>query len=129
MGDATFGCLRCFGEDAPTAWAATRTSRLRALVEESHFSLQLTACACGQRFVTVFTERVDWSGGEDDQTWLALPVALTEAQQLEGASPAELPALVRSFGPGRRFLVRSFPTGGELSVWWRADGFSIGPHD
>jgi hypothetical protein len=76
-----------------------------------------------------FTERIDWRGGEDDQTWLAVPVTPSEAVQLEGASEAERPALVHSLAPGRRFLERRFPTGGALSTAWRAGGFGIGPHD
>ncbi|MFZ5439051.1 MAG: hypothetical protein ACOZQL_03535 [Myxococcota bacterium] len=123
------GCSRCFGDDAATAWTASRTARLRALVEESHFSLQLTACPCGQRFVSVFTERIDWQGGEDDQTWLVVPVTAEESARLETLAEGELARAVTECARGRRFLVRSFPTGGTLGVWWRDGGFLIGPHD
>ena len=77
--ETAFGCSRCRGDDAAAAWTASRATRLRSLIEESHFSVQLTACRCGQRFATVFTERVDWSGGEDAQDWLMLPLTRDEA--------------------------------------------------
>lgn len=124
-----FGCRRCFGDDADTAWSASRATALRALVEESHFSVRLSACRCGQRFVTVFMERVDWVGGEDDQTWLALPVSEDEAARLEACAENALSATLAEVGRERRFLVRAFPTGDERSTWWRESGFSVGPHD
>ncbi|MFO0595906.1 MAG: hypothetical protein U0228_11390 [Myxococcaceae bacterium] len=122
-------CHLCANENAETAWGAARATRVAALVEESHCSLQITACSCGQRFINVFTERIDWNGGEDDQTWLTLAIAADEAARLEGTAEGELHRVVNALGVGRRFLVRSFPTGGVLSVWWQASGFSIGPHD
>lgn len=124
-----FGCERCFGEDAALAWKASQATRLRTFDQESHFGLHLTACSCGQRFVTVFTERIDWVGGEDDQTWLVLPVRDEESDRLEASPSDAVPGLVTAMGQGRRFLVRSFPTGGALSAWWRESGFGIGPHD
>lgn len=124
-----FGCPRCFGDDADAAWTASREISVRALVDESHFSVRLTACRCGQRFVSVFMERIDWSGGEDDQTWLVLPVREDEAARLEACAEDALPGTLAAVGEGRRFLVRSFPTGGALSAWWREGGFSVGPHD
>jgi len=123
------GCARCTGSDAAAAWAAMRTENLGVLVDESHFGVQLLACSCGQRFAVVFTERIDWQGGEDDQTWLALPVSPGEAAELTASGEAEVPALLGRLGQGRRFMVRSFPTGGEIGVWWRQGGFEIGPHD
>lgn len=126
---STFGCRRCFGDDADTAWTASREVALRALVDESHFGVRLTACRCGQRFVSVFLERVDWVGGEDDQTWLVLPVREDEAARLEACAEDALSQTLADVGRERRFLARAFPTGGALSAWWRDSGFSVGPHD
>lgn len=124
-----FGCQRCAGADADAAWAAARQQRLQRLVEESHFGITLTQCDCGQRFAVVFTERIDWQDGEDDQTWLLLPVTADEAAALQACGEADLGAKLTAIGSGRRFLVRSFPTGGGPGCWWRTDGFGIGPHD
>lgn len=123
------GCDTCSGADHAATWTASRATHLRVLDQESHFSVQLTACTCGQRFVTVFTERVDRAGGEDALDWLALPVSQAEAARLEAGPPDELPGLVTALGRDRRFLVRSFPSGGALGTSWRDSGFAIGPHD
>jgi len=126
---APFGCLRCFGSDPAAAWTALRAEQVGVLIHESHFGVQLLACDCGQHFAQVFTERIDWHGGEDDQTWLALPIRAGEVAELTACGEAEVTRLLGRFGQGRRFLLRTFPTGGELGVWWRQDGFEIGPHD
>ena len=118
------GCDHCFGKDADAAWTASQARRLSTPVQESHFSVHLTQCACGQRFATVFTERVDWANGEDDQTWLVVHVGEDEAKRIETAWEA-----VEEIARGRRFLLRTFPTAGALSAGWRDGGFAIGPHD
>jgi hypothetical protein len=117
-------CARCCSDDAATAWTAMRAEHLQSLVEESHFGIQLMACRCGQRFVKVFTERIDWQDGDDDQDWLVFAVEPDESARLRSAAEAELCALVTELGRGRRFLVHC-----KSGTWWREDGFMIGPHD
>ena len=118
------GCTKCFGLEPSTAWAASQEERLSSPVQESHFGVHLSRCECGQRFATVFTERIDWAHGEDDQTWLVVYVSAGEQVKIE-AEPASVAEIARD----RRFLVRAFPSGGELFVRWRDSGFAIGPHD
>ena len=96
----------CQGEDAMKAWEASQARTLRTLVDDLHDSLDVTQCAhCGQRFAVHFHERVDCSGGGDDQTWRV--VAISEA---EAARDDLLPAF-----DGRRMLVRSTGHG----TWWK----------
>ena len=117
-------------DDAAAAWAAMTATRVRHLVDESHFTVRVTACAaCGQRSVVVFTERIDWSGGDDDQTWLAVPVDGDELARLEAADEGAVGATLTAMVAARRFVVRSYPTGGAISCSWRDGGFAIGPHD
>ncbi len=123
------GCPRCTDPDAEAAWTAQRATRVAVLEQESHFSVQLTACACGQVFATVFTERVDWRGGEDDQTWLVLPIDADARARLEAAGEGEHGRILGEVAPGHRFLERTFPTGGSLGTRWRDAGWLIGPHD
>lgn len=127
----SFGCARCFGEDPAAAWESLSQAELVAdLTEESHLDVSVVACgSCGQRFVKVFTERIDWVGGEDDQTWLLLPVLPAEVLQLQQCPVAELRAVVTRIGEGRRFVMHWYPTGGALGTAWRDGGFWIGPHD
>ncbi len=125
MSARPFGCEQCFGDDGERAWIAIRRAHVAALVEESHFSVRLTACACGQRFAVVFAERIDWSGGEDDMTWLAAPISVGEAKSLEAQGWEGLASVVS----GRRFLLRCYPTKGGLTAVWREGGFTIPWHD
>ena len=103
--------------------------RLQSFVEESHFSIRVTRCSCEQRFAVVFMERVDWQGGEDEQTWLAVPIHAAELATLTTYGENELPTMLTAIVRQRRFLVRSYPSAGVVEAWWRDAGFSIGPHD
>jgi hypothetical protein len=124
-----YGCTRCFGDDAGAAFDAMIATRVRSLVQESHHGVQITACTCGQRFVMVFTERIDWEGGEDPQDWLMLPIDEAEASRLSACEEAELPGVLAELGRARRFLVRTFPSHESIRAWWSMGGFAIGPHD
>ncbi|MBK9386929.1 MAG: hypothetical protein IPN34_19110 [Planctomycetes bacterium] len=123
------GCVACCGADAAAAWDALRSRRVATLVDESHFSVSLSRCACGQNFAQVFLERVDWVGGEDDQTWLVVALRDAEVEELRAAPKREVESRLHALAWGRRFLARFFPTQGEISVAWRESGFAIGPHD
>ena len=50
---------------------------VRELASESHFIVSVKQCAsCGQRFVSVFCERIDWARGADPQTRVVVPSML-----------------------------------------------------
>lgn len=124
-----FGCAHCAGDDGPAAWTALHAIRVRAVIAEQHFGVEGTQCACGQPFAVVFLERVDWQHGDDDQTWLALPLTVAEWATLDTCGPDDVARQLTEMGRGRRFLVRARAASGSLDAWWRADGFAIGPHD
>jgi hypothetical protein len=124
-----FGCTRCFGDDASAAWEATQARRGQSLVQESHFGVRMTECSCGQAFVVVFTERIDFRGGEDEQDWLVVPLTREDCAALTASSEAELPRLITELGRERRFLVRSHPSDAAMRAWWRNGGLTIGRHD
>jgi hypothetical protein len=110
-----FGCPRCYGDDAEHAWAYYEDGLVveRELVGEPHFIVQLRRCAgCGQQFVWVFSESVDWEGGEDAQRRSIVPLADGEAESLDVRSLAAL-------GDGRRYLETWWPTATrEQKVDW-----------
>ncbi len=128
-GPGDFGCDKCWPLDANAAWAACRSMPTASeIISESHFSVRLRICAsCGQGFLTVFTETIDWSGGEDPQFWTVIPVTAEQAGMLSGA-PDEIEMAIGSVPQNRRSLCHDFPRDGEPRSFW-STGISIGPHD
>jgi hypothetical protein len=125
----TFGCAVCCPDEAEAGWEALCSLRIESrLVQESHFSVLVRACEqCTQRFVSVFTETIDWEGGEDPQSWTVLPVRPDEAERLAQASTGLIREL-HALAPNRRSWRREHPKGAPASSFW-ATGVLVGPHD
>lgn len=125
-----FGCDRCWPADAEAAWEARRgLTRLEELIDESHFRVMILACPrCAQRYVSVFTEMIDWKDGEDPQYWALLPITEAEAEGLSqrGASLDEMS--LNMLGRARRCLRRDYPKAEPPRVFW-GSGVRVGPHD
>lgn len=126
----SFGCARCWPEDAALAWEARWALKaIAGLIDESHFIVTLLVCPeCTQRFVSIFAETVDWADGEDPQYRTVAPVTESEAAGLVEAGSALSEAQLTALGPDRRSLQRDFPKGGEPRAYW-STGVRIGPHD
>jgi predicted RNA-binding Zn-ribbon protein involved in translation (DUF1610 family) len=124
----TFGCARCWGDDAPAAWTELDTLRGRPLVAEYHFGLVLKQHRCGQRFAVVFTERIGWSG-DDDQTWTIVPITDEDDAALTTCPTGQVARRLVTLAANRRFLVCTAPLRTTPEAWWRPLGFDIGPHD
>lgn len=126
-----FGCERCFQASAQAASQARRQFFERAkLVDESHIIVRILECPhCGQRCVSVFTELIDWSGGDDAQYWSLLPLTLEESEQLLVQGEQVDLRRIESLGRARRYLQVDFPTGKSKRVSWAEGGLMIGPHD
>jgi hypothetical protein len=133
------GCDACYQCSAEAADAARRRFlEVRRLVDESHFIVRIIACpGCGQAYISVFTETIDWKDGDDAQYWSLLPVSPKESAELwargetlvaRGAE-SELVAFIESLGRKRRHLQVDHPTGGPTRVRWADGGLHIGPHD
>jgi hypothetical protein len=119
------GCASCGGQDAMAAWASLHAQHMASPVREVHFGIDLKQCGCGQPWVVVFAERVDYRDGDDAQTWLAVPVTPDEASVLTTCEPSRVPGGVAELGRDRRFLLRS---NFSPEIAWRDSGFSIPPH-
>lgn len=120
------GCALCGSLDAKTAWASLHTLHVASPVREVHFGIDVKRCTCGQPWVVMFTERVDFRDGNDDQTWLAMPVTDAEASVLTTCDPSRVSQGVAELGRNRRFLLRSNTSN---TIAWRDSGFAIPPHD
>lgn len=125
-----FGCDFCWPADAGAAWAARAAlTRLKQLIDESHFIVALLACPrCAQRYVSIFTELIDWGTGNDPQYWTLLPLTATEAEDLIQQGPALDELSLNALGRGRRALQRDYPKAGPPRVYWGSGGL-VGPHD
>lgn len=103
--------------------------RIATLIDESHYSVRISMCPdCSQQFLTIFTEWIDWVGGNDPQYWTVYPLTVQEAQVLhtrgEHVTEQELNALPTE----RQCLQRDFPSNGPTRVQW-GRGVFVGPHD
>lgn len=125
-----FGCDLCWPDDARAAWGARDgLSRQKELIDDSHFIVAILACPrCAQRYVSIFTEMIDWAAGNDPQYWTVLPITGDEAEGLirQGASLDE--ASLDALGRGRRSLRRDHPRDGPPRMSW-GSGILVGPHD
>lgn len=102
----------------------TRTS----LIDESHYAISLRQCSiCGQSFVSVFTETVDWADGEDHQYRTVMPLMEQEAGELE-SSVTNIERVLESLAPQRKTLRSDFAKGKGIARYW-SHGIAIGPHD
>jgi hypothetical protein len=130
LGIDPFGCPTCLPPSPDDAWSAVPTLHIDSrLVDESHFSVLLRSCSsCSQRFVSVFTEIVDWAEGEDPQFWTVLPITEKEATALRAADEQGVALQVYELGSDRRSLCHSFPkSGGAMNFW--SKGIQERPHE
>ena len=122
----TCACLSDNGEVARNA--IQRGEQLGRPVDESHFSITFLRCRdCGQAFIRVFTELIDWADGEDPQRWVYCPLDSKELERLnhEALRPEDVVAL----GLERRMLIFDFPKGQEATFNWLVSRLWIAPHD
>ncbi|MGH3586102.1 MAG: hypothetical protein ACRDQ0_07230 [Pseudonocardia sp.] len=124
-----FGCDRCYGDDAAAAAKYFYSGGLKMdhmVVDDSHFIVSLRRCtACGQAFVSIFTEFIDWSGGDDAQYRDLVPVTPEEANAvLARGDPADT-RFLGSLGAGRRRLAWDWPTGGRQRIGWSSGEFPV----
>ncbi len=126
----SFGCPRCWPADADGAWKARDAlTRESELVDESHFHVMILACkACEQRFLSVFTEMVDWADGEDPQAWTLLPITAAEAAELIAQRDIPSEAQLNLLGGDRKSLRRDHPKAAPARNFW-ITGMTVPPHD
>lgn len=127
---ADFGCEHCWPATPDAAWEARRAlARASDLIDESHFYVNILACSrCTQRFVSVFTETIDWADGDDPQCWTLLPITDAEAAELVQRRRSLTEAQINGLGLERRCLQHDQPKGVVPRTSWLT-GIRVGPHD
>ncbi|MFI8458607.1 hypothetical protein [Kitasatospora sp. NPDC085464] len=121
-----FGCVKCYGGDAQAVWRGQREGfeHETDVVDGSRFAVDVRRCrGCSQRFVWIFTESVDWMGGDDSRHVTVMPLTAAEATGLTVGTlrPLDLGAL----GRDRRRLDHDWPTGGPASLHWNSGPFRV----
>ena len=122
----------CLADDPLAARDAIRKAgHIAELVDESHFMANIRRCArCGQHFLTLFCERVDWVDGDDPQTRVAVPVSEDEARQLQaGNIAADENVILKIVTAERRFLHHDMPKGAPETLAWKTRKLFIPAHD
>jgi hypothetical protein len=126
-----FGCAHCFGEDPQAALAHSRTGMdlVARLVDGTHFGVSLRRCQqCQQIFVSIFTEFIDWSGGNDDQYADLVPITPQEAQTVQAQGERVDLELLGQLGSGRRRLATSWPRWARSkAINWESGIFLVRP--
>ena len=126
-----FGCAHCWPPTADAAWEARAPlTPGTTLVDESHYAVWIPACPhCGQQFVSVFTEIIDWTSGNDSQFSTRLPITSAEAADLIGRGDALTEGALEALGPDRRCLMHDFPRSATVPQNHWGVGICIGLHD
>lgn len=121
----------CMASDPLAARAAIGKAKTTdSLIDESHFIVSLLQCAsCGQRFLDVFTEKIDWIDGDDSQAWMYVPISAQEAALLRSAGAKMNETFLLETKLHRRFLSVVYPSGGEKRTVWGTGPLVILPHD
>jgi len=125
-----FGCFTCWPADARAAWEAHRSLDRTVLVGRTHFEVEILECPdCAQRILYVYTELIDFSGGNDPQYWNLLPITDDEARELIPKGRSQREDELVTLGPDRPSLRAVWPSSAdEKSVFW-ATGLLIPAHD
>jgi len=126
----TFGCEKCWPFSAEAADEAWRTLiPVVELIDESHFHVMIRECSgCSQKFISIFTEMIDWSEGDDPQYWTLMPITEDEAADLMRRGDSVTEEVLNSLGKGRRSLQHDHPKGKPTRICWGV-GILVGPHD
>lgn len=79
------------------------------LIDESHYGIRVQRCRCGQRYLHVFYELIDWENGDDSQATVTFALSATEGASWSASSPPEERDVLDL--PERRQLVWVRPRG------------------
>ncbi|MBX7131300.1 MAG: hypothetical protein K1X67_01345 [Fimbriimonadaceae bacterium] len=99
------------------------------LIDESHLIVSIQQCLlCGQGFLSIFTEQIDWQGGDDSQARVLVSIDADEVRRLVDMPDVTEEALLNP-GMTRPMLWWIHPSGQEARVMWKEGPLTILPHD
>ena len=117
------GCKYCYSTDANTAFELVLKTRVNNnLISESHLSVRLRKCKhCGQQYLVIFNEKIDWEHGEDPQHWKVLPISIDESKLIlssEKRNEQDLFQTIELIAIGRTTLNMEWPKKQNQRVSW-----------
>ena len=124
------GCKQCWSSDANWVWEArSRLQKRLDLVDSAHLGVSLVACTqCEQSYLSVFTETINWRGGNDPVHWTLIPImsvhAIEMAKRVKPVSESLLSDICGKASSAQRYSSSS----GESRSYWGV-GLQIGMHD
>lgn len=120
MTESNRGCEKCWGGDAQSAVPKLNSlPHGGLLVDDLHLIIGKRSCAdCGQLFVTVFTETIDWVDGEDPQHRSYMPVSGAELAEVAKLDESDMHSALLEIGRSRRTLEWDNPKSGIKKMHW-----------
>ena len=124
------GCNICWPADAEAAYSAsTQLTCVANLIDESHFIVRVLVCKiCGQKFLSIFTETVDWFGGDDPQNRSVFPITESESEFVMSLGDSISEKQIQAIGSQKKYVEFDSPKGKPPTTCW-GTSFFIGPHD
>ena len=116
-----FGCAACWPSSAEDAWKARELlEHEEDIVNESHYHVMILTCpSCAQRYISIFSEEIDWAAGEDPQYWTVMPLTPEEVADLIRRRGSLSEGELMELAPDRRSLRRDYPKGADKpNVFW-----------
>ena len=119
-------CPRCLGAD-PQEYLKDLVNFVngKELIFESHYGVSVCCCPdCDQHWIIIWTERIDWEDGNDDQDTSIVPLTKEEAETLVKQGENVSMDMVEEFARNRKWLHRY----NREEPRWRNGQLSIGFH-
>jgi len=79
--------------------------------------------------VKIFTETIDWAGGDDPQYCSVVPVTPAEAKELIGQGERVDTQRIEAISRDRCHLRMDYPRGETQQIYWAEGPLRIGSHD
>jgi len=127
---SNIGCAACWQAEPSAVYAAFQSFDLDAsLIDEPHHIVSIRRCPkCSQKYLSIFTETVDYLDGEDPQYRVILPLTNAEARRLDRLGDTVTEQDLTSIGVRRTSLRIDHPKGAPFALYW-GTGVQIRDHD
>ena len=126
---ATPGSCPCQQEDATAAIAAIGSQDETELLDDTHFRICLRTCqSCGQVFLYVMTETIDWVDGEDPVQRVYFPVTPAQAAEIRRRKP-QVDGDLEALGLEGPYLLDDWPSKGPAVRMWQRGPLPVFSHD